>query len=248
MIPTSIDGTDITGATIDGTDVQEITVDGQTVFSAGPVIPDEGDLHARYDWTQASGTSSVSDLSGNGFDLTGSYSGPNASINGNQAGDFDGIDDELNVSFAAENTPVSIFLAVRWDVVQTGLGNTEYIYDSADSSFEIFLNNNGNGDWQFGGSSFFNDGAADTNPAIVSAIYRSSGNTSELFINGSSSADASGDIGSNSLQGFNLGDDGSSTGRYGEFSIGEILIYPQDKSSIRSDVENYLSTKWGITI
>jgi len=25
MIPTSIDGTDITGATIDGTDVQEIT-------------------------------------------------------------------------------------------------------------------------------------------------------------------------------------------------------------------------------
>ena len=34
MIPTSIDGTDITGATIDGTDVQEITVDGDVVFSA----------------------------------------------------------------------------------------------------------------------------------------------------------------------------------------------------------------------
>jgi len=34
MPPTSIDGTDITGATIDGTDVQEITVDGQTVFGA----------------------------------------------------------------------------------------------------------------------------------------------------------------------------------------------------------------------
>jgi len=36
MIPTSIDGTDITGATIDGNDVQEITVDGQTVFTAVP--------------------------------------------------------------------------------------------------------------------------------------------------------------------------------------------------------------------
>jgi len=36
MIPTSIDGTDITGATIDGTDVTEITVDGDTVFTAGP--------------------------------------------------------------------------------------------------------------------------------------------------------------------------------------------------------------------
>jgi len=33
--PTSIDGTDITGATIDGQDVEEITVDGQTVFTAG---------------------------------------------------------------------------------------------------------------------------------------------------------------------------------------------------------------------
>jgi len=39
MIPTSIDGTDITGATIDGTDVTEITVDGQTVFSAAPDAP-----------------------------------------------------------------------------------------------------------------------------------------------------------------------------------------------------------------
>ena len=38
MIPTSIDGTDITGATIDGTDVQEITVDGDVVFSAQTII------------------------------------------------------------------------------------------------------------------------------------------------------------------------------------------------------------------
>jgi len=36
--PTSIDGTDITGATIDGQDVEEITVDGQTVFTAGPDV------------------------------------------------------------------------------------------------------------------------------------------------------------------------------------------------------------------
>jgi len=42
MPPTSIDGTDITGATIDGQDVQEITVDGQTVFTAAdPFIIDD---------------------------------------------------------------------------------------------------------------------------------------------------------------------------------------------------------------
>jgi len=38
--PTSIDGTDITGATIDGTDVTEITVDGDTVFGGITVVDD----------------------------------------------------------------------------------------------------------------------------------------------------------------------------------------------------------------
>jgi hypothetical protein len=36
--PTSIDGTDITGATIDGQEVQEITVDGDTVFTAQTLV------------------------------------------------------------------------------------------------------------------------------------------------------------------------------------------------------------------
>jgi hypothetical protein len=46
--PTSIDGTDITGATIDGTDVQEITVDGDVVFSAGPRPVAFSDMIAWY--------------------------------------------------------------------------------------------------------------------------------------------------------------------------------------------------------
>jgi len=50
--PTSIDGTDITGATIDGTDVQEITVDGQTVFTAVPPPPQ----FAIHQWKMDEGT------------------------------------------------------------------------------------------------------------------------------------------------------------------------------------------------
>ena len=45
--PTSIDGTDITGATIDGEEVQEITVDGDTVFTASSgsvILPESGDM------------------------------------------------------------------------------------------------------------------------------------------------------------------------------------------------------------
>jgi len=62
MPPTSIDGTDITGATIDGTDVQEITVDGQTVFTAeSPVIDDfeSGNLNAYTNTSNFSVTSNT---------------------------------------------------------------------------------------------------------------------------------------------------------------------------------------------
>jgi len=44
--PTSIDGTDITGATIDGQEVQEITIDGQTVFTAEPTPVAQSNLVA----------------------------------------------------------------------------------------------------------------------------------------------------------------------------------------------------------
>ena len=56
--PTSIDGTDITGATIDDTDVQEITVDGDVVFSAGPDFPlvvDDFESGNLNDYTNTSG-------------------------------------------------------------------------------------------------------------------------------------------------------------------------------------------------
>jgi hypothetical protein len=70
--PTSIDGTDITGATIDGQDVQEITVDGQTVFTAGPPVTrlytatpsrdvmEQFDLNNRFDLTGATKTAQIS--------------------------------------------------------------------------------------------------------------------------------------------------------------------------------------------
>jgi len=74
MIPTSIDGTDITGATIDGQDVQEITVDGQTVFTSG--LPDQANIIANYDALALSGISdgqivnTWTDESGNGRDMS----------------------------------------------------------------------------------------------------------------------------------------------------------------------------------
>jgi len=80
MIPTSIDGTDITGATIDGTDVTEITVDGQTVFTAAPPIPQSVVYEYLYD-NFSSGT--WQDSAGNEDISTSNVSQINSAFNGN---------------------------------------------------------------------------------------------------------------------------------------------------------------------
>jgi len=67
MPPTSIDGTDITGATIDGTEVQEITVDGDTVFTA---VPPTAPVNRMYVADFINGLVRQYDLT-NKFDLTG---------------------------------------------------------------------------------------------------------------------------------------------------------------------------------
>jgi len=65
MIPTSIDGTDITGATIDGQDVQEITVDGQTVFTAQTLPVAYSNLVAWWPFDAATyGGSNLDDVTG----------------------------------------------------------------------------------------------------------------------------------------------------------------------------------------
>lgn len=204
-------------------------------------VPDYNQLYSLYDWSIETGTSTVTDRA-NSVDLSGSYTGQTTTINNLQSGRFNG--DEMSASFTPVSTPVSIFVVMRWESLVSN--DARYVYDSVDSSFEIFLNEDGNSDWQFGGASFFDDGAADLNNHVVSAIYKPSGSTSELYIDGGSTADASGDIGSNSLQGLKIGNDGSTTNKPGDFSIGEMLVYDSDKSQKRNEIENYLGNRWGI--
>jgi len=81
--PTSIDGTDITGATIDGTDVQEITVDGDVVFSAESLPVAYSNLVAWYPFDSAEYGGSNSD------DMT-------ALFNPAQSGDSTAYDGTVN--------------------------------------------------------------------------------------------------------------------------------------------------------
>ena len=105
--PTSIDGTDITGATIDGTDVQEITVDGDVVFSAATTAPlVTNNLIQNYDartlsLSNGQSVSQWTDSSGNGFTASanGNVTYDANALNGNPAVDLDGSDGTyLNIS------------------------------------------------------------------------------------------------------------------------------------------------------
>ena len=70
--PTSIDGTDITGATIDGTDVQEITVDGDVVFSAS--LDPNTVLTDRWPLDEGSGSLANNILGTVDMDINGNFS------------------------------------------------------------------------------------------------------------------------------------------------------------------------------
>jgi len=246
MIPTSIDGTDITGATIDGTDVQEITVDGDTVFTASD-IPDSANLHARYDFSNLSlgTTTNVPDETGNGHDLVnGSFSGVSVSINGVQAGQFDGANDLIGSNtFTALSQPHEIFVLAELDTNNTttfnylfgsgsGIGQAEDIAFRTDSS-EWFV---------FAGNLI--NGSNNTGANILSFV--ADGSNSILREDGSQTA--SGNAGGREMDLIGLGGRFRDGDRYFPGKIGEVLIYVNRDDQRRPDVESYLANKWGVTI
>jgi hypothetical protein len=137
MPPTSIDGTDITGATIDGTDVQEITVDGQTVFSAQTLPVAYSNLVAWYPFDSATyGGSNADDVTaiigGSGDDTaydgtvngaSHQSSGGNKDINAGDSSSYyefssnDNIDTGTKVlaDFGANSNPFSYSVWFKWD-------------------------------------------------------------------------------------------------------------------------------------
>jgi len=103
--PTSIDGTDITGATIDGQDVQEITVDGQTVFAA---LPDS--VTNRWPSDEGSGTTLADSLGDTDISLTFNRWASGSQFNGGAAPDYDSPSDDLGeaVDLGANDSAFSL--------------------------------------------------------------------------------------------------------------------------------------------
>jgi len=113
--PTSIDGTDITGATIDGTDVTEITVDGQTVFTAAP----PANLVSRWTFDNAdtSGNTAIDVVGNNDATINGATTGVPGDIN--EAYRFSGSNEDVIATVNIDSFTEYTF-SVRVKTTQSG--------------------------------------------------------------------------------------------------------------------------------
>jgi len=249
MPPTSIDGTDITGATIDGTDVQEITVDGQTVFSAGGGILPQAGLQHRYDatqlslndgdpvntWPDSAGTEDASAVNAPTYRNTG--------IGGLPSVEFvDSANEHLQVNFASTiSQPLEYFSVIN-------LNDNNFAQDFVDGFSQNVRTrfNYGTGEMALlAGTPLVFSFNPPNSPTIATSIF--DGANSELRLNGTSIF--TGNAGSNGMDGIHIGTRLGSTNTSIDGLIGEILIYDASASGFdRSGVESFLSGKWGITI
>jgi hypothetical protein len=157
MPPTSIDGTDITGATIDGTEVQEITVDGQTVFSAQTLPVAYSNLVAWYPFDSAEyGGSNADDVTalfnpGSSGDSTGFDGTVNGATYQSTAGNtdinagansgafsFDGGGDNIDMNTSAVLT-TGAFTVTAWFEYDGGGPSQNTIVDGGRSTSEGYI-------------------------------------------------------------------------------------------------------------
>jgi len=254
MIPTSIDGTDITGATIDGTDVQEITVDGDTVFTAA-AIPQAG-LQQRYraselNLVNGDPVSTWPDTSANAFDAVVDSGSPTfVQTSDGFAVNFDGNNDYFKIENVPSDNDFSIFL-----ILEVLDANTEnYLYSAGYNSEDSFLLFNDN-QYGFvsvdGGSSAFKSGTFPTgNIELFEAVREANNNTTlrldgtQIVVNTTSAFDPA-------TQTHHIGyaEPRNKPGTELDGNIYEILIYDFDlSSSERQQIYNYANAEYGLSI
>jgi len=251
MPPTSIDGTDITGATIDGQDVQEITVDGQTVFTAATPLPTAGLLH-RYDASELTGetdgqnVNTLPDLQGsNDLSRTGTVQYATNAINGLPALRTFSDGDGIMTGGSVLSQPFAVWYA--YDFISDS-SNDEQIFANA-SGFDVSVRPGRNGNNQmWAGSSNLDAGSKILGEQV--AGWEFDGSSSAIY-DGTTQL-VSGNPGSNGTPGgFILFNRRRSAGN--NFALnaffGEILIYDMSNAGYsETDVANYLGDKWGITV
>ena len=205
-------------------------------------IPDSEDLHARYDFSQEDGSMPVTDQTGNGFDLvTGSYSGTGVSINGVQAGSFDGTDDTVRSDTFSDLGEMMVSMVV----------DATSPFDSAQVWYQGFTDN----------GNYIGSGVTDTTWIILSDENTEGSDNPDVNIltgiwengalrlreDGVETVNLDSDIRPHDIVSL-ASENPHNDRRYAEGAIGEVLVYENADNSRASDVEQYLADKWGVEI
>jgi len=242
--PTSIDGTDITGATIDGQEVEEITIDGQTVFTAGPNIPNNAVAH--YDATQLTASDGdpidpwPNQIAGlNDLDADNSRT-PTFDTSGiNNTPSIDMTEDFFEVSLSVTE-PFYYFTVYNND----DAGSEQFIHIHDTTGNKLQARENGNV-WSLltGPDNVISGGTPDSNPHVVS--YGVDGPDSFIRVDGVQVA--SGTVSQDLSGTYQFGNNGFS--RFADGYWGEIVIVEGIMTSGEiSDEESRLANKWGLSI
>ncbi len=204
-------------------------------------------LHAHWDmanlsYSNGATVTSVSDSSGNGYDLTNSGTGPvmvENALNGNDLIEFQGNSRLDSPQWSAISEPYTVFMVTSsYDAPSDAV-----TMDTAGGGGRAFMARD-NPEWRIWNGGGLNTGfAGDEQEHIITAVYSSS--SAKFRYDGTENA---GTTGSNSITSIRLGQD-SGGSRALEGRMGEVMLYDRSLSQTEIDnVESYLSGKWGITL
>jgi len=235
----------------DGSEISEVrTGAGDVVFSASPDIPTEGLLH-NYDAQQLSGFADGDSVStrvdqAGSDDLTGSGIYRDSVINGSPAIEYNSANNHVHDTvFSVSVSPSYHVYAVS--VISTN-GNNEVIWESNSGRGIKDAQFNGANDW------FVNNGGGNlgginytSGDNDIVLVEFNSGPETAVRVNGADINRA--DVGGNgNLDGIRLARNRFDSTTFDQI-IGQVLIYNPDAQGYnRSDVESFLSDRWGIVL
>lgn len=214
-------------------------------------VPDPENLLLRFDFSQEDGTTPVYDRSGNGLDLTGrSYSGVEVTINGIQAGEFDGVSDRVfEDSFGGSlDLSASFSLFVVMDGPEQD-GISIQISDTLTGGGDaLFDSNHAGGPQTVETTNDIAGGNLNETPSVFCLVAEEQ--DGHAFIRQDTQEVAAGDariLGDGNMDNFGIG--GRMTDeQFAQFNYGEILLYTDDDSQRNIYVEKYLIQIWNFGV
>lgn len=219
---------------------------------AGVAIPDSEDLHYHYDISESSSLTfsggdvvGIDDLVGDTELTGGSPTLLESEQNGLDVARFNASGDVLTGAFSSTFTqPNHVFMAFRDYDTSAGSSTRFYIGTDDGNNRQDFGTPADGSEWRVETSSGISGGSTDTNWHIASILFN--GSNSHLRLDGVEII--SGNAGSHDYNSVALGGLDWNNSNWSALDFGEAVHYPQDKTSIESDVEGYLADKWGVTI